>query len=681
MAVRWLVLTVIGAALTAVLMLGSLSGGAASGDTERASVGAAGTQGNGASGSPAISADGRFVSFSSAATNLVPGDGNDVDDVFVRDRQTAVTDRASVDSLGAEADAASFESSVSDDGVVVAFRSTATNLVVNDTNAADDIFVHDRQTGATERVSVDSSGTEGNGFSYEPAVSSDGRFVVFRSLATNLVAGDINGAGDIFVHDRQTGATERVSVDSSGTEANNASFDPSVSSDGRFVAFRSLATNLVAGDTNGAGDVFVHDRQPGTTERVSVSSSGVQANGSSYELAVSGDGRFVSFRSLASNLVSGDTNGAGDIFVRDRQTGVTIRVSVNSSGAQGNGASYDSSISVDGHVVAFRSLATNLVTGDTNAAGDVFVRDWRAAVTLRVSVDSAGTQATGASDYPMISGDASFTVFRSAATNLVPADTNGVNDDFVHDLGDADSDGVPDPFDNCPSVSNPDQADSDGDGVGDACTATPTPTDTPVPTDTPAPTPTPTPTDTPVPTGTPAPTPTPTATPEPTPLPTPVPTDTPTPDPTPEPTAAPTATPEPTVTPTPTPTDTPVPTGTPAPTPTPTATPEPAPAAPQDQGAANGGQGGSASEGGILPPAYHGPTTGGTDPEPAGPAAGAGDEGPALGDDRPAADAGSGSSAWWLVWIIAPIAGLAAVASLAMVSIRRRRRGAFRGWS
>jgi tricorn protease-like protein len=194
--------------------------------------------------------------------------------------------------------------------------------VADDTNGLADIFVHDRTTGATTRVSVvDSSGAQATGgASSNPSISSDGRFVAFESLATNLVADDTNGLADIFVHDRTTGATTRVSVvDSSGAQATGgASSNPSISPDGRFVAFESLATNLVTGDTNGLGDVFVHDRQTDRTTRVSVASGGAEGNNDSFAPSISSDGDFVAFESDATNLVAGDTNTRRDIFVRDQ---------------------------------------------------------------------------------------------------------------------------------------------------------------------------------------------------------------------------------------------------------------------------------------------------------------------------------------------------------------------------
>ena len=229
------------------------------------------------------------------------------------------------------------------------------------------------QAGGTVRVAVDSAGAQGNSGSFVPSLSATGRWVAFASGATNLVAGDTNAATDIFVHDRKTGETVRVSVDSAGIEGNGDSSGPSISATGRWVAFQSFATNLVAGDTNEASDVFVHDRRTGQTVRVSMDSAGVQGNDTSSDPSISANGRWVAFQSFATNLVAGDTNGDRDIFVHDLTTGETVRVSVNSAGIQGNSESFFASLSAKGRVVAFTSDASNLVAEDTNGDSDVFV--------------------------------------------------------------------------------------------------------------------------------------------------------------------------------------------------------------------------------------------------------------------------------------------------------------------
>ncbi|MFO0981511.1 MAG: calcium-binding protein [Planctomycetota bacterium] len=371
--------------------------------TVRVSVSSSGAQAKGGgSFHVAVSSDGRFVAFASDAKNLVSGDGNGYTDVFRHDRDAdgngifdepsgISTIRVSVDSGGAEGNFFSDYPSISGDGRFVAFASAAWNLVPGDSNDLYDVFVHDCQTGRTVRVSVDDSGQEADGDSGPSVLSTDGRFVAFSSNATNLVASDTNGCLDIFVHDRDADGngvfdesggilTTRASVDSAGGESNGSSTQPSMSADARFVAFASDAVNLVGGDTNGRSDAFVHDRLTGETTRVSVDSAGAQGNSESgYPPSISVDGRFVAFASIATNLVSDDTNSAPDVFVRDRETGITTRVSLDSAGTEtGNnieGGAFDPAISGDGRLVAFESLASDLVPGDTNVASDVFLRD------------------------------------------------------------------------------------------------------------------------------------------------------------------------------------------------------------------------------------------------------------------------------------------------------------------
>jgi Tol biopolymer transport system component len=407
---------------------------AAAPTTERVSVSSSGTQAKRGSMFPAISADGRYIAFSSKASNLVAGDTNGRPDVFVRDRTTGTTHRVNVSSSGTQANARSSFPAISADGRYIAFLSEASNLVAGDTNGLRDVFVRDRATGTTRRVNVSSSGTQANSRSMSPAISADGRYVAFTSKARNLVAGDTNAAFDVFVRDRTTGTTHRVSVSSSGTQASGRSRSdfPAISADGRYIAFASTAHNLVAGDTNGKPDVFVRNRATGTTRRVSVSSSGAQANGwwSGFP-AISADGRYVAFESNASNLVAGDTNGGSDVFVRDRTSRTTRRVSVSSSGTQANYGGGSPAISADGRYIAFYSSASNLVAGDTNAAFDVFVRDRATGTTQRMNVSSSGTQGNAGSWSPEISADGRYVAFVSHASNLVAGDTNDTFDVFV----------------------------------------------------------------------------------------------------------------------------------------------------------------------------------------------------------------------------------------------------------
>jgi Tol biopolymer transport system component len=384
---------------------------------------------------PDISADGRYVTFESGASTLVSGDTNGTYDIFVHDWQTGQTTRTSVASNGAQGDGFSDLAVISADGRYVAFRSAASNLVPDDTNSNRDIFVHDRQTGQTRRVSVASDGTQGYGDSFDCAISADGRYVSFVSGADNLVADDTNGHLDIFVHDLQTGQTSRVSVATDGTQGDYDSHTPTLSADGRYVAFDSQAGNLAPDDTNGCHDVFIHDRQTGETVRVSAATDGTQGDSISEYPAISGDGRYVAYRSYATNLVPGDTNGTSDIFWHDRQTGETRRVSVASDGTQGNGYSDYPSISGDGQYVGFYSYSDNLVAGDTNGAPDAFVYHWQTGVTTRISIASDGTQGNGPSALYALSSDGSFVAFSSQASNLAPNDTNSAEDVFVHVLG------------------------------------------------------------------------------------------------------------------------------------------------------------------------------------------------------------------------------------------------------
>jgi Tol biopolymer transport system component len=399
--------------------------------TKRVSMNSSEGQGNGASYSPRVSATGRFVVFYASATNLVGGDTNGVTDVFVRDRKNGTTRRVSKSSAGAQANGGSADPVISSNGRFVGFYSSASNLVGGDTNGVPDVFVHDRNTGSMRRVSVSSQEGQGNGESGNLSLSADGRFVAFYSLASNLVGGDTNGYQDIFVRDRKNGTTRRVSVSSAEIQASGDSSDPSISADGSLVAFSSGAPDLVGADTNAVTDVFVRNRVAGTTQRVSVSSAGVQANGGSRGPAISGGGRFVAFHSSAANLVGNDTNGVLDVFLRDRRNHVTKRVSVSSGGVQADGHSDDASISADGRMVAFDSSATNLVGNDTNAKDDVFLRNRSTARTRLVSRNSAGFQGNERSYVPWISADGRFVVFNSAATNMVLNDTNGFEDVFI----------------------------------------------------------------------------------------------------------------------------------------------------------------------------------------------------------------------------------------------------------
>jgi Tol biopolymer transport system component len=440
----------LGAAAALLIPLLALAGasaaqalaGAPAGTTVRVSVGNDGAEGDGdVNSAPAISADGRYVAFVSGATNLVPG-GTSGRQVFVRDLVTGTTELVSVSTGGVAGNGVSGNPAISADGRHVAFASDATNLEAGRGNGVQtQVYVRDRVAGVTTFVSFGVDGqTDASSNVDFPSISGDGRFVAFAT-GGDLVNGKGNGINsDVYVRDMQAGMTKRVSVATDGTESDGFSTAPSLSVDGRFVAFDSDATNLVGGDTNARRDVFVHEISTGITERVSIgrdtSGQVVEGDANSSSPSISADGRYVAFTSGATNLVAGDAvlfPSRDDVFVHDRQTGVTQRVSAALDGGDADDRSQFPVMSGDGRYVAFLSRATDLVAGDMNGRADTFVHDRTTGVTVRVSVASDGTEGDDASEErPAISMTGQFAAFRSKATNLVPSDTNGRTDMFLH---------------------------------------------------------------------------------------------------------------------------------------------------------------------------------------------------------------------------------------------------------
>ncbi|WFN33698.1 hypothetical protein L1S32_07550 [Methanogenium sp. S4BF] len=331
---------------------------------------------------PSLSGDGRYCAFETASrisqSDYVSGKTG-LYGIFVFDAQTGETACVSVASDGTQGNARSEHPVISDDGRYVTFSSWATNLVENDTNAVADVFVHDRQTGETTCI------TGGDGLSGPSSISGDGRVVVLASTASDLVQGDTNGETDIFTYNRLTGVTVRVSVSSDGTEGNGSSVSPDISTDGRFVSFRSWASNLAEGDTNGVDDVFVHDCLTNETTRVRDATPGTFELGWSRSPPLSGDGRYAAFESAAETLAAGDTNRMEDVFVCDTKTGQTTLISVASDGSPGNGNSNAPDLSRDGRHVVFVSEASSLVEGDENGYADVFVHDRETGRTTMIS--------------------------------------------------------------------------------------------------------------------------------------------------------------------------------------------------------------------------------------------------------------------------------------------------------
>jgi Tol biopolymer transport system component len=407
----------------------------AQGSTERISLTASAGQVFSDSDQLAVSGDGRHAAFRSSGADLVPGDTNGVADVFVRDRWTGVVERVSVSSTGEEGTAESMEPHISYDGRYVVFASEANDLVLDvPAGSAKDIFLRDRWLGTTRLVTVSSMNSAANGDTHHPRVSSDGRYVSFEGSATNLVPGMSTSNYQVFRRD-MSGTTALVSANLAGTSGIGFSWNGAISGDGRYVTFVSSVSNLVTADTNGQADAFWRDMLTGTTRRVSVSSSGAQGTAATWvNSSMSRDGRWVVFASSSPNLAPGEFAAGYDIFLHDTQTSETLRISLTSSGAAANQNSYDPTISDDGRYVAFQSFSTNLDPLDTDLQSDVFLRDRAMGSTKLVSRSATGgtdDDSYGAS----ISGNGDVVGFHSESTDLVPSDTNLRIDTFVRDLG------------------------------------------------------------------------------------------------------------------------------------------------------------------------------------------------------------------------------------------------------
>ncbi|MFK5984834.1 MAG: hypothetical protein QM479_05365 [Pseudomonadota bacterium] len=458
-----------------------------------------GSQANAYSYYPDLSTDGRHISFASEATNLVNNDNNNTTDAFVHDKNTGITTRVSVDSNGAEtnqqsglirisgngqdiaylsADSPSFNhsdafvyssgqkirvhnntqgnypqtspshsitsNSSSADGRYIVFSSNAFNLLASNMNEGTNIFLRDTLTNTTKLINSATDGSKADNHSSHSSISSDGRYILFESDATNLVANDTNNTRDIFRYDTNTQEIIRVSMATGGViESNGNSENPSMSSDGRYIIFKSVASNLVANDTNGSPvkDVFVYDTVTKNTNRVSVNSNGDQGTGGKSNNFIYGDSPSVSlngdifvFSSRYTNLVNNDNNNVSDIFIHIKSTGETRRISVDANGGEANNVSGYPIISPDANYITFQSDASNLVSSDTNSTSDIFLLNRTTGLITRVSVDSNGLQANGSSFSPSISDDGQFISFTSYASNLVANDTDYDQDIFVHNI-------------------------------------------------------------------------------------------------------------------------------------------------------------------------------------------------------------------------------------------------------
>lgn len=391
---------------------------------------------------PVFSPSGAKVAFSGQGW-LVDGDANNAIDVFIKNLDTGVTTIASTTASGVQGNGTSDTPIFSPDGSRLMFRSDASNLVAGDTNGVGDIFIKDLLTGAVTRVSTAAAGQQGNGGAYLATFSPDGTKIVFYSGASNLVAGDTNGEDDVFVKDLVTGAVTRISTNSAGAQAthpqsNNVGVRPLFSPDGTKVVFYSLADDLVAGDTNGKVDLFLKDLVTGQTTRVSTNSLGAEANAHVLQPAFSPDGTKLMFASAADNLVAGDTGPHSDVFIKDLATGVVTRVSTSSTGGQADGASGGARFSADGTKIVFASYAGNLTDGGPSLYSNVFVKDLATGEVTLVTTGLGGAQASGGSYAGGFSPDGSKVLFVSLAYNLVAGDSPATSDVYIKNLAGGD---------------------------------------------------------------------------------------------------------------------------------------------------------------------------------------------------------------------------------------------------
>ncbi|MFC1549279.1 TolB family protein [Nitrospirota bacterium] len=390
-----------------------------------------GTQGNMGAFNADISTSGRYVVFDSRSYALVEGDTNDDYDVFVCDMHTGTVKLISNAADGTEGESTGEYPSISGDGRYVAFHSTSENIVAGDNNVSPDVFLRDLMTDTVTLLSINAAdSSQGDSTSENPTISTDGKFVAFESQAQNLIPGQpTNGNKHILLRNVLSGEITMVSNSATGDEGDVGSYEPALSGNGRYVAFYSEATNLVSVDSGGFADIFLKDMQTGAIKLISNAADGTQGDGHSQYPAISDDGRYVAFVSTATNLVPGDSNGQPDVFLRDLQADTIKLISNSSDGTPSGNYSYQPSISADGRYVTFGSSG-ELITGDNNSCDDIYLRDTLTDEVTLLSVNASGVQASDYSYIPIISGNGKYVVFESDAENLVETDSNGNSDIF-----------------------------------------------------------------------------------------------------------------------------------------------------------------------------------------------------------------------------------------------------------
>ena len=417
---------------TVLFMLINFLGSAFAGEFERVSVLSDGSEANRASNFPSLNADGSITVFESTATNLVAEDTNGKSDIFLHNRNTAETIRVSVNNAGVEANDACYDPAVSGNGNFVVYESYATNLVEGIKERSPRIYLYDVANKKTELVSVSASGAPADGC-VDASISGDGRFVVFSSRSP-LIEEDFNNEEDIYLRDRQNGVTRHISIADHWDMPNGQCRRPQISENGQYIVFDSLASNLISSDLNGCGDIFLYDQNDNKITCITALNEYEQANSDSETAHISANGNFVVFESKGNNLVEMDTNAVADIFLKNLETGEFLRISVNNEGEQANKNSKDPVISGDGKYVVFVSRASNLDPAGKAKGNQVYIHDIEQGTTRLGGMATDGRVQRGNSEVPMISSDGKIVVFKSSISNLVENDKNYMSDIFLNIL-------------------------------------------------------------------------------------------------------------------------------------------------------------------------------------------------------------------------------------------------------
>lgn len=418
--------------MTAVLVIAVLvatQATAISTSYSRVSVSSSNSQANGGSSSLTASADGRYVTFYSSASNLVTGDNNGKEDIFLKDTLNGTVTRINMRDNGTESNGSVYESYISSNGRYVVYSSTDSSIVSSPYHTGIEVFLYDRTNATTTLVSKVGS-SESNNHSYARGISSDGRFVLIKSAASNLVSGDTNGQFDLFLKDMTTGTYRVVNPNSSGNPSGYVG-QVDMNCDGSMIAFASYSTTVVGSNATSSvwsqSDIFLTDFRNGSTT-TNLTSSG---NGYSDFPQISCDGTATVYESTSTNVAPSDTNNQSDVFLYDLSDNITKLVSSTASGTIGSAVSIRPYVSDHGKFVAFMSTSTNLDTsGGYMPAGQVFLKNMDSGAVNLISREQDGTAPTYQSEPTNISFDGKTVFFQTTDSNIVSGDTNSANDIF-----------------------------------------------------------------------------------------------------------------------------------------------------------------------------------------------------------------------------------------------------------